>query len=188
MSNGQLLSFPSMQAGQQAAYNQILKAATGQSPYYDPNASIASAVQTYTGNGPNAVQNVAAASGLDLSQPLSSLAPGTNPNQGFWSALWQNLPQYLTNIKGIASAETPLPGKAGAAAFANTAATGNPQGTTNATWSTLFSSRAAFAIIGAIFIAGAVLMLSVSGIEEAINSDAGQSVKKAAGAVASVAA
>jgi len=158
MPGGTLATYPTMAAGEQAGEQQIINAAEGKSPYYDPNESIAQFVQTYTGNGPNAVQNVAAASGLDMSQPLSTVAPN-----GYGSLDSLSAPTLTPEALGTAAASGSVPANTTAPGLTTTPYAGFD---INA----FLTSRVVVGVAGFLFVAAGLIMLSLSGLEGAVGA------------------
>lgn len=77
-SGGSLVQFPSLEAGQTALQNQLQRAVSGQSPYYNPNESLEQFEETYTGGDMNAGTNVASFLGVPSTTPLSSFSAQNN--------------------------------------------------------------------------------------------------------------
>lgn len=73
-SNGSLITFPSLDAGVSALDNQLNRAISGASPYYNPNESLEQFEETYTGGDLNAGSNVASFLGVPSSTPISTFA------------------------------------------------------------------------------------------------------------------
>lgn len=176
MPGGKLASYPTMQAGYDAGVRQILAAASGESPYYSPSESLASAVKTFTGNGANAAKNVAAVSGLDMSQPLNSILPSSSGDKNNYMYGGGSDSLSLGTVAGSAPKTAPKTGSG---------SKGTPSGPSSSGTglSIDWSSRLVFGVIGLICILAGVFMLALSGVESAIGFASKQSnrVSDAAG-------
>lgn len=168
--NGNLVSYPSLEAGYQAGENQIISDSSGGSSIYSPSESLSQFITTFTGGNPNAPSNVGSLSGLNMNAPLSSVAPSATPSSSS-SSWWSDFANLLNGTPAGMAANVPT------SPAGTTAVTAAASGTL---LSTLFSSRFAIGIIGLIILGAGAFMLSISGIEGALQSEPAKAVKKAA--------
>lgn len=82
-SNGSLITFPTLQAGQTALQNQLQTDVSGASKYYSPNETLEQFEETYTGGDLNAGKNVSSFLGIPSTTPIGSFA---NPASSATSA------------------------------------------------------------------------------------------------------
>lgn len=149
-SSGSLESFPSMDAGETAAQNMLILDASGGSSIYSPSEPLSQYATTYAGGDPNAAANIGSLSGLDMSQPLSSLLSPSSST---------TLPSIGGAPGAVVTPSTTL-GNAASAAVTS-AATGGIAGM-------LFTPRFLVGLIGVIIVGMGLFMFALSGIEGAL--------------------
>jgi hypothetical protein len=155
-SSGGLIQYNSIEEGNAAFQNQILRAVSGQSQYYSPDMSIQQFENTYTGGDTNAGKNVASFLGVSPNTSIGSVASSApassaSPSQ-IGSGGTSGLPTWASSI--LAAANDAIGNNSIAASIRQ--ATGQSSGATKIPFLNLSVFDIVAVVAGIVLLAGAV--------------------------------